>query len=114
MYTLDKKTAEMDFASIFSRLCVNFNVILLFREVIRVALTGLLHTEPVAVEVVGQSPAHILLRAVEHGFQDAGVGGADGFVLVGLEAELAQPSAFFGVKCQSPSQACSLPELPND
>ena len=81
----------MDFASIFSRLCVNFNVILLFREVIRVALTGLLHTEPVAVEVVGQSPAHILLRAVEHGFQDAGVGGADGFVLVGLEAELAQP-----------------------
>ena len=81
----------MDFASIFSRLCVNFNVILLFREVIRVALTGLLHTELVAVEVVRQSPAHILLRAVEHGFQDAGVGGADGFVLVGLEAELAQP-----------------------
>ena len=38
-----------------------------------------------------QRPAHILLRAVEHSLQDAGVGITDRFVLLRLQAELTQP-----------------------
>ena len=41
--------------------------------------------------MVGEGAADVLFRAVEHGFQNAGMGGADGFVLLGLEAELPQP-----------------------
>ena len=53
--------------------------------------TGLIHTELIPVQMFTQRPAHILLRAVEHSLQDAGVGTTDRFVLIRLQAELTQP-----------------------
>ena len=53
--------------------------------------TGLIHTELIPVQMLAQRPAHILLRAVEHSLQDAGVGTTDRFVFIRLQAELAQP-----------------------
>ena len=61
------------------------------REILGVALAGLLHRELIAVEVVAEGAAEVFFGAAQDGFEDAGVGRADGFVLLGLQAELAQP-----------------------
>lgn len=53
--------------------------------------SGLFHRELIAVQMLVQGAADIVLAAVEDGLQNAGMGPADGFVLVGLQAELAQP-----------------------
>ena len=53
--------------------------------------SGLFHRELIAVQVLVQGAADIVLAAVEDSLQNAGMGPADGFVLVGLQAELAQP-----------------------
>ena len=50
---------------------------------------GLLHRELIAVQVAFQRLAQFIGGAVQHHFQNAGVGSADGLVLVGLQAELA-------------------------
>ena len=55
------------------------------------ALAGLLHRKLIAVEVVAEGAAEVFFGAAQNGFEDAGVGRADGFVLLGLQAELAQP-----------------------
>ena len=56
-----------------------------FREILRVALAGLLHRELVAVEMVAEGAAEVFFGAAQNGFEDAGVGRADGFVLLGLD-----------------------------
>ncbi len=50
---------------------------------------GLLHRELIAVQVAFQRLAQLIGGAMQHHFQNAGVGSADGLVLVGLQAELA-------------------------
>ena len=50
---------------------------------------GLLHRELIAVQVAFQRLAQFIGGAMQQHFQNAGVGSADGFVLVGLQAELA-------------------------
>ena len=43
-----------------------------FREILRVALAGLLHRELVAVEVVAEGAAEVFFGAAQDGFEDAG------------------------------------------
>ena len=58
-------------------------------KVFRVDAAGLLHRKLIAVQVAFQRFAKLFGGAVQHHFQNAGVRIADGLVLVGLQAELA-------------------------
>ena len=58
-------------------------------EILRVNAARLLHRKLIAIQVAFQRLAQFIGGAVQYHFQNAGVGGADGFVLVGLQAELA-------------------------
>ena len=112
MYTLDKKTttqrifpflrpSNTRFSCYFFVNIGNFQFLsppglqtaeqagrLPFNKVIRMDGSGLFHRELIAVQVLVQGAADIVLAAVEDGLQNAGMGPADGFVLVGLQAEL--------------------------